>query len=130
MALPPPACRVAGGGFFLAMKALLTQSAKHALDLLMRAHPGVVTIAGTQYKCAAVVSRGPVDDAKGGFKQVKTAAFHLPYSSINEATLIALGKNKRLTITHDADSFRISSDGIKPDPLKTRWIIRAEQAVN
>ena len=112
------------------MKALLTQSAKHALDALMRAHPGTVTIAGTQYKCAAVVSRGSVEDAKGGFKQIKTAAFHLPYSAIDGATLIGLGKNKRLTITHDADSFRIASDGIKPDQLQTRWIIRAEQAVN
>lgn len=96
----------------------------------MRAHPGTVTIAGTQYKCAAVVSRGSVEDAKGGFKQVKTAAFHLPYGMVDEATLIALGKNKRLTITHDADSYRLASDGVKFDPLQTRWIIRAEQAVN
>lgn len=112
------------------MKSLLQNSAELALKQLMLAHPGVVTIAGTQYKCAAVVSRGSIEDAKGGFRQAKTAAFHLPFSSIGESVLIATGKNKRLTITHEGDSYRVEADGIKFDPLQTRWIIRAEQDVN
>ena len=97
----------------------------------MATHPGVVTIAGSPYKCAAILKRGSVETARGGFKQALMLDFHLPYSSIPAATLIdaTTGQTKRLTVTFKGTDYRLTDDGVHFDPHQTRWILHATEAV-
>jgi len=114
------------------MSTALKATAQLQLTGLISSYPGTVIIAGTTYPEVAVMAkRGTVQDAKGGFKQASMLTIYIAYSRIPEATLVdsTRGTNKRLDVTHLGKSYRLTDDGVRHDPHKTRWQLTAAEAV-
>jgi hypothetical protein len=114
------------------MSAALKSTAQRQLAELISSYPGTVIIGGTTYpKVAVMAKRGTVQDAKGGFKQARMLTIYIDYPSIAEATLVdsTRGTNKRLDVTHLGKSYRLTDDGVRHDPHKTRWQLSAAESV-
>lgn len=107
----------------------------NARRMLQRAQeervPGVIVIAGLRIACAVTIERGSIEDAIGSFKQALIATVTIDKRRLAESVFIdaTTGRNKRITFTHDGNTYRIMADGVKIDPASTRWIITAAQEV-
>ena len=132
MALPPPACRVAGGGFFLPMKALLTQSAKHSLQVLISAHPGHIIIGTRTIKCAVFAERGVKWEGDGGQIQQRLIKAQVPCSALPDSEIVnaTTDATRPVQFTHQETGkvYQLSTDNAPlKDPTGTYWHITGTQ---
>lgn len=96
---------------------------------LQSAYPQTLTLAGSTYAVAAQERTGMIEDAKGGFRQGRTAAITISASSLKQATLFdaTTGILKRQTLTLNGTSYRIKRATL--DSHAVLWTIEAVEAI-